>query len=173
MKAIFIDRDGTLIDEPETEIINTWDKFNIKKEINCLQELLSEYKIFIISNQEGINEAKLEESFYKETNEKLVEVLGENNVRIEKIYTCPHAVAENCNCRKPKTGLIDLAKEEFGIDPENSWVVGDRISDILLAKNIGAKSVFITSSNHTPESSSPDFIADDLCGAIQYINNNS
>ena len=106
IKAIFIDRDGTLLDEPETEIINTWDKFRIKDEIHCLAKLPSEYKFFIISNQEGINEGKLEQKFYYETNQKLLTALKKFDVEIEKVYTCPHTIKENCGCRKPKTGLI-------------------------------------------------------------------
>src|SRR3989338_10658733 len=112
-KAIFIDRDGTLLDESKTEIINTWDKFKIKNEIRCLAKLPSEYKLFIISNQEGINEGKLEQNFYDETNQKLLTALKKFAVKIENIYTCPHTIKENCDCRKPKTGLIEQANKDF------------------------------------------------------------
>ncbi|HBX15820.1 MAG: D,D-heptose 1,7-bisphosphate phosphatase [Candidatus Magasanikbacteria bacterium GW2011_GWC2_41_17] len=171
-KAIFIDRDGTLLDEPKTEIINTWDKFKIKNKIRCLAKLPSEYKLFIISNQEGINDGKLEQNFYDETNQKLLVALEKFGVKIENIYTCPHAIKENCNCRKPKTGLIEQANKDFQIAKNKSWVIGDRISDIVLAQTSGMKSIFIKSKLHALDDIKSDFVAENLCEAVEYINKN-
>jgi len=172
IKAIFIDRDGTLLNEPKTEIINTWDKFRIKNEIHCLTKLPSEYKLFIISNQEGINERKLEQKFYDETNKKLLSALDKHGVKIEKIYTCPHTIEENCNCRKPKVGLIKQANKDFQIIIEKSWIIGDRISDVVLAQTSGMKSIFIKSQLHALDDIRPDFIAENLCEAVENINKN-
>ena len=172
IQAIFIDRDGTLLDEPITEIINTWDKFKVKNDIHCLAKLSSEYKFFIISNQEGINEGRLKQEFYDETNKKLLSVLTEHNVRIEKIYTCPHTVEENCDCRKPKTGLIEQVIKDFQIDRQKSWIIGDRISDIKLAEVAGMKSIFIQSELHKIGNSKPNFVAVNLCETVEYITKN-
>lgn len=170
--AVFIDRDGTLLDEPKTEIINTWDKFKVKNEIRCLAKLPSEYKLFIISNQEGINEGKLGQKFYDETNQKLLIALKKFGVKIESIYTCPHAIKENCNCRKPKTGLIEQANKDFQIAKRKSWVIGDRTSDIVLAQTSGMKSIFIKSKFHALDDIKSNFVAENLCEAVGYINKN-
>lgn len=168
--AIFIDRDGTLLDEPATETIDTWDKFKIRDNISSLSKLQNAgYKLFIITNQEGINEGKLDKSFYDATNDKLLAALQKNSIRIEKIYTCHHAIAENCACRKPKTKLVDEAVNDFQINRERSWVIGDRISDIKLAFASGMRSVFVKSEFHKIEGVKPDFVADDLNKAVKYI----
>ncbi|MBI2427116.1 MAG: HAD-IIIA family hydrolase [Candidatus Kerfeldbacteria bacterium] len=172
IQTIFIDRDGTLLDEPITEIINSWDKFKIKNDIHCLAKLLSEYKFFIISNQEGINEGKLEQEFYDNTNKKLLSALGEHGIKIEQIYTCPHVMEENCDCRKPKTGLIEQATKDFQIDRQKSWIIGDRISDIKLAETVGMKSIFIQSELHKIGDNKPNFVAVNLCEAVEYITKN-
>lgn len=161
-----------MLDEPTTEIINTWDKFKIKNDIYCLAKLSGKYKFFIISNQEGINEEKLKQEFYDETNKKLLSALEEYNVKIEKIYTCPHAITESCDCRKPKTRLIEQAIKDFQINREKSWIIGDRISDIKLAEVAGMKSIFIQSELHKIGDSKPNFIAVDLCGAVEFIAKN-
>lgn len=169
MVAIFIDRDGTLIKEPETEVVNTWEKFQIKSDTGCLANLPKESKIFVLSNQEGINGGKLDWRFYEQTNIRLLSALNNQGVKIEKIYTCPHAIDEDCSCRKPKTGLVKQVMQDYEIARENSWVIGDRKSDVLLAKACGFKSVLIESQLRQPDKANPSFIAKNLCEAAQYI----
>ena len=170
INAIFIDRDGTLIDEPETETIDAWDKFKIRDNISSLSRLQDAgYKFFIITNQEGIGEGKLEKNFYDAANDKLLAALKKDSIKIEKIYTCPHPISENCACRKPKTKFIDEAVNDFKIDRKKSWIIGDRTSDIKLALASGIRNVFIKSGLHKIEGLKPNFVADDLNKAVEYI----
>lgn len=170
IKAVFLDRDGTLLDEPKSEIVNTWGTFKIKNDIHCLSGLpRAGYTLFIVLNQEGINEGVLSRKFYNETNERLCSVLHRGSVDIEKIYTCPHSHLENCGCRKPNSGLIEQAVRDYQIIRDESWVIGDRLTDVALARASGIRSILISSGFHTIGEISPDFIAPDLCTAVAHI----
>src|SRR5665213_1017775 len=110
MKTIFFDRDGTLINEPASKAIASWEDFKMRDDIGSLKKLNDAgYTLFIISNQTPISTGALSMEFYEETNKKLVEELEKLSIKIEHIYTCPHGPDDNCSCRKPKRGLIDQA----------------------------------------------------------------
>ena len=170
-KAVFLDRDGTLLDEPPNEVVDSWGKFKIKEGICYLSQLSSiGFCFFIVTNQEAIGEGKLEENFYKKTNKKLLERLREENVFVEKIYTCPHAAVEKCSCAKPQTEFARRASKEFNLSLEQSWMIGDRIEDINFAQNSGMKSILLKSRFHNKTENFRDTIlAEDLHKAIDTI----
>ncbi len=171
IRAVFFDRDGTLINEPEDMDVNTWEKFKVLPGLSELVRVQNlGYKIFVISNQEGIGEGRLTQEFYNTTNDKLLEILKGYGVVVEKIYTCAHARVDNCSCRKPKRGLIDQTLIEYQIDLPNSWIVGDRPSDVVLGQAVGMRTIFVRSLWHTlPKNIKPNFVVDDLNGIIKYI----
>jgi D-glycero-D-manno-heptose 1,7-bisphosphate phosphatase len=70
-------------------------------------------------------------------------MLAAEGVRLEGIYTCPHREEDNCVCRKPRTGLVEQAARECGFDPRQSFMIGDKASDIELGRNVGAVSVLV------------------------------
>ena len=100
-----------------------------------------------------------------------------NNIKIEKIYFCPHAPEEKCNCRKPSPKFLNEAKQEYNLNLKESWVIGDHPYDIELAQNVGCKSVYVLMGHgekHLKEvKGKPDFIASNLFKAAQYILRNS
>lgn len=169
--AIFFDRDGTLIEEPATETIDTWDKFRLKEGLASLVGLREAgFRFFIISNQEAIGEGGLSREFYDQTNAKLLAALEEQAIAIERIYTCSHTRSVRCECRKPGRGLIDQALREYDIDAAGSYIVGDRPSDVELAHAVGMKSIHLESPWHKlPTGPRPDFIAQNIGEAVAYI----
>lgn len=171
LKVIFFDRDGTLIDEPATEIIDTWDKFCLKDDLASLIPLNhAGYKFFIISNQEALSEGSLSQEFYDETNTRLLQALANVGLTIESIYTCSHAVNAGCACRKPGRGLIDQALGEYNIDIANSYLVGDRPTDIELGHKVGMKTIFIESPYHKlPVALRPNAVVKDLSSLVTCI----
>ncbi|NCN58540.1 hypothetical protein COW99_00505 [Candidatus Roizmanbacteria bacterium CG22_combo_CG10-13_8_21_14_all_38_20] len=95
----------------------------------------------MVSNQSGLGTDKFpDESFWTPQN-KLMDIFEDNNIVFEKTYFCPHFREDNCNCMKPETRLIDDFLEKNRVDLKQSYTIGDRESDVELAKNIGCKSI--------------------------------
>jgi imidazoleglycerol-phosphate dehydratase/histidinol-phosphatase len=144
-KALFIDRDGTLIVEPEDEQIDSLEKlefipgvfrniFNIQKNLN--------YELVIVSNQDGLGtDSYPEETFWPAQN-KMLKAFENEGVTFDDILIDKSFPADNAPTRKPRTGL--MGKYMNGdYDLANSFVIGDRLTDIELAKNLGAKGILI------------------------------
>jgi imidazoleglycerol-phosphate dehydratase/histidinol-phosphatase len=144
-KALFIDRDGTLIFEPEDEQIDSLEKlefipgvfrnlFNIRKNLD--------YELVIVSNQDGLGtDSYPEETFWPAQN-KMLKVFENEGVTFDDILIDKSFPADNAPTRKPRTGL--MGKYMNGdYDLANSFVIGDRLTDIELAKNLGAKGILI------------------------------
>jgi len=97
--------------------------------------------------------------------------------RLDGIFVCPHHPDEGCACRKPAPGLVQRAQRELGVSPENAIVIGDKASDVELARNVGALAVFVRSGNVPEEEQArmaerglaPDYVARDLTGAVRWI----
>ena len=143
MKVLFIDRDGTLIHEPIGGYIDSLEKLKIEPHIiESLQKLQSKgYKFVMISNQPGRGTKKFPEINFITPQNKLMEIFAKNNITFEETFFCPHFREDNCNCMKPKTGLVDEYIKNNNINLKKSYTIGDRESDMQLAKNIGCKSI--------------------------------
>ena len=144
MKLLFIDRDGTLINEPSGGYIDLLEKLIVLPHvIKSLQSLqLNGYKFVMISNQPGLGTDKFPDEAFWTPQNKLMGIFEENKIIFEEIFFCPHFREDNCNCMKPKTGLIDGFLKKESVDLKQSYTIGDRESDVELAKNIGCKSIF-------------------------------
>ncbi len=143
--CLFLDRDGTinieknfLKDPDDVELIP-----GAARTIREARKL--DLKVIVVSNQSGIARGILTEENVKKVNERLVELLSEEGASVDAIYYCPHdANTENgCTCRKPNSGMFEIAKTEHGIDFNCSIMIGDRMSDIEAGKRIGAKTVLV------------------------------
>src|SRR3989344_1957178 len=142
LKIAFLDRDGVLIYEPQdTKQIDSLEKLEILPNVIAgLKILLSSgYKLVIVSNQDGLGTKSFPTRDFEVVQNKLLEILKEQGVSFYEIFICPHFEKNKCNCRKPKTGLLEKFLKEENIDIEKSFVVGDRKSDEELAKNIGVR----------------------------------
>ena len=153
-RAIFLDRDGTLIEE-KNYLSNKNEIIFLDKVIEGLKLLQKKYLLIIVTNQSGVARGYFDENKVVEINNEINERLLRNNVIITDVYYCPHykngcvkKYSIDCNCRKPKTGMIDIAKKKYNIDLSNSFVIGDKDSDIMLAKNAGCKSILIENKNY-------------------------
>ncbi|MBA3758865.1 HAD-IIIA family hydrolase [Candidatus Saccharibacteria bacterium] len=173
MRAIFLDRDGTLNLEPTDEIVASADQVilhtNVIEGLQILAGL--DYKIFILTNQIGIAQKRITEEQFQAVNQKVLELIAPSGVQIIKTYFCPHQPADNCDCRKPKTGMIkQLLAENLDIDVSNSWVIGDRLSDVGLAQAIGSRMILVNMAGKYIEDTA-EFVAHDLLDAAQIIQN--
>lgn len=144
--AVFLDRDGVLC--VEKGYVTGMDELEIfpytKK---CIQRMhQSGYLAVCITNQSAVARGMMEEETLIKMNDYLVQQVG-----LDAVYYCPHYSSglgkymQNCNCRKPKTGMIDAAVQEFKINRCSSYIVGDRATDIICGQNAGLKTVLLES----------------------------
>ena len=143
LKAAFIDRDGTIAyDYPDEEWANVQEPVLLPHAIDVLKRLCGAgYKIIIITNQYIIGEGYITEQQYQEYNEKLLKILKESGISVLDVFYCPHSRQDNCDCIKPKAGLIKAALDKYPtINLDESFVVGDSICDAEFAKNTGIAS---------------------------------
>ncbi len=154
-KALFLDRDGT-INEYGEYIYKISDFKFIPGVINFIRwHNFQGYKVIVITNQAGIAKGYYKEEDVIKLHKWVDEELLKYNARIDAWYYCPHhpeAIIEkykiNCNCRKPKTGLLEKAITDFDVDITQSLLIGDKIWDIECGKNMGIKSFFIDEINY-------------------------
>jgi len=142
LKIGFLDRDGTIIEDYEDEF---WSDITepvfLKDSIDALKSIRQKgYEIIIITNQYLINQKIITLQQYEEITGKFVNKLLDNGIEILDIFYCPHTKEENCNCMKPKDGMIKKALEKYPeIDLEKSFIVGDSLCDIQLGERLQIK----------------------------------
>jgi D-glycero-D-manno-heptose 1,7-bisphosphate phosphatase len=181
-RAVFFDRDGTL--NVEVGHLRRLDHFAMypfaAKAVKHVNEagLLA----IVITNQSGVARGFFSEEHVHSANAKLTKHLEAGGARIDRIYYCPHhpegpieKFMQVCNCRKPSPGMLEKAAEEFGIQLDQSFVIGDRFVDIEAAHRVNAKSILVQTGAGKDELASntsalkPHFVAEDADAAVSWI----
>jgi D-glycero-D-manno-heptose 1,7-bisphosphate phosphatase len=182
--AIFMDRDGTI--NEQMGYINHLSRFVLLPGVQNAIRLLNEndFLAIIVSNQSGVARGYFPMDLVTSVHDYLRKSLEKRGARIDGIFFCPHyptgplpEYCHDCDCRKPKTGLIDQAREAFDIDMEGSYMVGDRHTDLEFAERSGLKGILVKTGYGLgeiefilPESSlKPVYIAEDLLDAVRWI----
>lgn len=182
--AVFIDRDGTMSEE--VGYVNHISRFKLLENTAAAVKLLNEAGVLAIvaTNQAGVARGYFEEPMINKVHEKLKNELAKSGASVDAIYYCPHHPSAGkppyraeCNCRKPKPGMILKAKDDFDIDLSRSYMVGDKISDVEFGLKLGLKSVMVMTGYGIGEYEhqrqdwkvAPDFIAGDLLEAVKWI----
>ncbi len=144
MKLIILDRDG-VINEDSDEYIKSPEEFiPIPGSLEAIARLNhAGYRVAIISNQSGIARKYFNTETLQSIHEKLRGLLADIGGHIDTILYCPHGPDDQCNCRKPKTGLFDELKNRLHIRFDNTIAVGDSLRDLQAAKAVGAKPVLV------------------------------
>jgi len=178
-KAIFLDRDG-VINEDLDYVYKVEDLKFIPRAVDGLK-LLNElkYKLIIVTGQSGIGRGYYSEESMDKFHEHMLQILRKEGIVINAIYFCPHHAEKGigkykieCECRKPKTGMIDNAKKDFDIELKESYIIGDKTDDIVMGKNAGCKTILVLTGkagNDKNYDVKPDFIAKDLYHAAKLI----
>lgn len=180
-RALFLDRDGTLnedpgyIGDPENVIL-------FPKVGEVLSRLKNDFNflLIVISNQSGIARGLITAAQVDKVNSKINSILKEFNISIDKFYYCPFHpdfnTAEECNCRKPSPKMIYSAAEEFDIDLSKSFFIGDSVDDIKCGEAAGVEPILVLSGNGREslsilqnENNIPRFVAENFIEAGNFI----
>jgi D-glycero-D-manno-heptose 1,7-bisphosphate phosphatase len=182
--GVFIDRDGTISEE--VGYINHLSRFQVYPwSAEAIRNLNRKgLKAIIVTNQAGVARGYFEESLIHEVHQKLREEMKKSGAYLDAIYYCPHhpTVGKppyrlDCDCRKPKPGMLLRAADEFEIDMKQSYVIGDRYSDVELAHNAGTKCILVLSGYGVGEYEyhrqdwkfQPDWVAKNLLESTEII----
>ncbi|HEX3082370.1 MAG TPA: HAD family hydrolase [Candidatus Saccharimonadia bacterium] len=171
MKAILLDRDGTVIVDPPDERVDRVEKIKLFADsIEALKVLAGHgVGVIFITNQAGIAEGRMSEQEFEVINAEVVRQLAPSEVTVLKTFMCPHGPEDHCECRKPKPKLILDALKEFGLAAGDTYMVGDRQSDIIAGVNAGVKTVLVKTANVPVESAQADYTAPTLLDAVKYV----
>ena len=170
--AIFLDRDGTI--NEEVEYLHLAEQFRFLPHalegIKKFQDM--GFRIVILTNQPGIGIGYFPvEDFYR-VNRHMLAGLSKAGILVDKIYFCPHSKAEKCDCRKPEQALIERAHKDLNVDMTNSFIIGDKTSDIETGRRAGIHTVLVRTGFKGEDNEykvKPDVVADNLLEAAKRI----
>ncbi|MEJ0006855.1 MAG: bifunctional histidinol-phosphatase/imidazoleglycerol-phosphate dehydratase HisB [Steroidobacteraceae bacterium] len=139
--VLFIDHDGTLVEEPPDQQVDSLEKIRFMPGVfAALAELSrSGYRLVIVSNQDGLGTPAHPSARFEAAHQFILEAFRSQGVHFEKVFICPHRVDEGCECRKPGTALVRDFLRDGNVDLAASAVIGDRDTDLELARNIGTR----------------------------------
>lgn len=145
--AIFIDRDGVINRRLPGDYVRSWEQFHFLWGARAGLRLLREagYALIVITNQRGIGRGLMSEADLAIVHEKMQAELARAGAGVDAIFHCPHDLAAGCDCRKPRPGLIERARERFALDLARSWVVGDSLSDLEAGRAVGVPGLLVVS----------------------------
>ena len=179
-KAIFLDRDGVIVQDPDG-FIHEIEKFKFEKNapegLKQLQEL--SFKLIIITNQPGIGRGIYTHEQYEKFDKYMQEQLKKHGVTIDAVYFCPHHPTKGkgkylveCDCRKPKPGMILRAAKEHNIDLSKSFTIGDKTGDLKAGRLAGVTPILVKTGYGGEDGfkdAVPDYTAEDLLDAARII----
>ena len=182
--AVFLDRDGTI--NEQMGYINHLSRFRLLPGVAEAIRTLNEHglPVVVVTNQSGLARGYFPESLLDEVHQEMRRLLALEGARIDGLYVCPHhpeakeaRFRVNCNCRKPKTGLLEQAAAELRLDLLRSYMVGDRWSDLRCGAAVGASTILVLTGYGRGDVAyigpgqavQPDHVAEDLLAAAEWI----
>ena len=144
-KVLFIDRDGTLIEEPEDNQVDAVEKIQLVDGVIPSLLKLAEhgYRFVMVSNQDGLGTDSFPQDRFDICHAHTMDLFTSQGIRFDEIFICPHLPADSCECRKPRTGLLTKYLASTDIDLGGSAVIGDRATDMELAERIGVPGLLV------------------------------
>jgi D-glycero-D-manno-heptose 1,7-bisphosphate phosphatase len=172
-RYILLDRDGTIIrdkhylhDPAGVELLPGASE-GLRRMIDM------GFGLVLLTNQSGVGRGYFEEASVHACNERLAELLRPYGVLIDRMYYCPHAPEDACRCRKPEPGLVEQAVKDFGFDPHDAFMIGDKQADMGVGRNSGARTILVRTGKGAVHEErcrdSADHVVDDLRGAADVI----
>src|ERR1700733_13858474 len=182
-RAVFLDRDGTLV--PDKDCLRNADEIELLPGVaEAVHKLnLAGWRTVVVTNQPAVAKGFCDEAEMQRMHNKMETLLGREHAFLDRIYFCPHHPEKgfpgeradlkiDCDCRKPKTGMIQKAVADLNIDLKQSWLVGDTTTDLQTAKNAGLKSILVKTGSAGRDGkfdAAPDFVCNDLLDAVKLL----
>jgi D-glycero-D-manno-heptose 1,7-bisphosphate phosphatase len=174
---VFLDRDGTVSEE--VGYLNHINRFRLLAGVAAAIRKLNEsaLPVIVVTNQSGVARGYFPEQLVREVHERMTAELAEAGAHLDGVYYCPHQAVDECECRKPKIGMMELAARELELDLRKCFVVGDRYGDIELANRAGACGILVRTGYGEGDYAwhgkcwayQPHYVAADLAEAVQWI----
>jgi D-glycero-D-manno-heptose 1,7-bisphosphate phosphatase len=180
--AVFLDRDGTLIDD--VGYLDSLSRIAFYPWTVDAVRMLNRVglPVVVVTNQSGVARGMFDVALVSETHRAIDARLAAGGARVDAYYYCPHhpdgtvaAYARSCDCRKPGRGMIDQATADLGLDPAQSFVVGDTWTDVMLGRAVGARSILVRTGKGLEQEREPagsagaDAVVDNLAAAVSWI----
>lgn len=177
-KVLFVDRDG-VINKDSSEYIKSWSEFEfLPRSLDAIRMLTSNgFDVIVITNQSAVHRNYLSKDDLETIHGKMKAAIKQHGGDIKDIFYCPHIPEDQCDCRKPKPGLIVRAQHKYDLDINNTVMVGDSGRDIACAKNAGCGgSILVRTGNGVKAEKRlkekgmlPDYVVADLFDAARLI----
>ena len=169
--AVFLDRDGTLI-EDRGDLRCPSNVAFFPETVDALRMLQRRFSLFIVTNQSGVSKGVLTLQDVERVNKRIVSHLTRAGVRIIATYVCPHQRSDGCACIKPNPYFLLKAARQYGVDLQRSFVIGDHPSDMQLACNTGASGIYVLTGHggkHHDELRHGDIVVSGILEAADWI----
>jgi histidinol-phosphate phosphatase family protein len=179
-KTIFVDRDGVINKDPggwtRHSYVTDWNEFRFLPGALEALKILNEngVRVIVISNQAGVSKGFFTKETLDEINKRMLKEIRRNGGGIEAVYYCIHRQEDNCECRKPRTGLIRNAIRKYGITAASAYFIGDSHVDVVAGKEAGLKTIFVLSGKTAQDEmmkweKKPDYVFEDLLAAVRWL----
>jgi imidazoleglycerol-phosphate dehydratase / histidinol-phosphatase len=138
---LFVDRDGTLIEEPPDLQVDALDKVRFMPGVFAALAQLARrgYRLVMVTNQDGLGTDSFPQAHFERAHDFVLEAFRSQGIEFDAIFVCPHFKSDACECRKPRTRLVDAYLREKGVDLAASAMIGDRDTDLEFARNLGIR----------------------------------
>ncbi len=172
-RFVLLDRDGTII--VQYEYLNDPDRVELLPgALDGLRRMRDlGLGLIVVTNQSGVARGRISSEELAAIHVRMVELLAAEGIELQQIYVCPHAPDEGCACRKPRSGMVDQAASDWGFDPRQAFVVGDKACDVDLGRAVGATTFLVrTGYGHDHErrqTCQPDYVVDDLAQVAELV----
>jgi imidazoleglycerol-phosphate dehydratase / histidinol-phosphatase len=144
-RILFVDRDGTLIEEPADQQVDCLDKIRFMPGVfAALTELRQRgLRLVMVTNQDGLGTPSFPRPTFEAPHEFILQAFRSQGIEFDAVFVCPHFPADGCECRKPRTGLVQDFIRDADVDLEGSAMIGDRETDLEFARNLGLRGLLV------------------------------
>jgi imidazoleglycerol-phosphate dehydratase / histidinol-phosphatase len=158
-KVLFVDRDGTLIEEPPDEQVDAIAKIRFMPEVFAAMRQARKlgYKLAMVTNQDGLGSTSFPQDNFDVPHQFMMDAFSSQGIEFDAVFVCPHRKSDDCDCRKPKVKLVEAYVREQQVDLAQSVMIGDRDTDLEFAKNLGVRGIRVRR-HGTPQETWPSIL---------------